>query len=128
MGGVVEGIEKNIEPGEDIVNAYAIDNLEMTFGVNATLGAGKAVEAFLTASSISATLDELSRRSGGGNNPWFGSDLTCWRLVLRHQRGGRSVVKEIIRAERSYLGWRDKLRLACLKFDALMAAKRYRRR
>jgi hypothetical protein len=50
VNGVVEGIEKNAASANGQISSYAIDNLEMTFGVKATLGAGKAVEAFLTAS------------------------------------------------------------------------------
>lgn len=66
VSGVVEGIEKNPAVASGQISSYDIDNLEMTFGVKATIGAGKAVEAFLTASGeatvqVKLTLKKANR-------------------------------------------------------------------
>jgi outer membrane receptor protein involved in Fe transport len=63
VGGVVAGIES---PGLS-AGSFLVDGLELTFGVKATLGAGKAVEAFLSAST-EATVEvklALKPRPGG---------------------------------------------------------------
>jgi hypothetical protein len=63
VGGVVAGIESPGLPA----GSFVVDNLELTFGVKATLGAGKAIEAFLSASS-EATVEvklALKPRPGG---------------------------------------------------------------
>jgi hypothetical protein len=51
VGGVVDEIDNSTALADGATGSYAIDTLEMTFGVKAALGAGKAIEAFLTASS-----------------------------------------------------------------------------
>jgi hypothetical protein len=66
VSGVVAGIEHPdpLASGRSRVQtgSFAIDNLEMTFGVKATLGAGKAVEAFLTASGEATVQVKLTLR------------------------------------------------------------------
>src|SRR5215475_10975272 len=53
VGGVISGIEQprdGASSGGVQTGSFAIDDVELKFGVKATLGAGKAVEAFFTAS------------------------------------------------------------------------------
>lgn len=65
VAGVVGGIEGPTEGSFD--GSFAIDNLELKFGVKAVLGTGKAIEALLTASgeaTVEVTL-KLQKRLPG---------------------------------------------------------------
>jgi hypothetical protein len=67
VDGIVAGIERpapNGSTGGLHTSSFAIDNLELTFGVKATLGAGKAVEALLTATGEATVEVKLTLRRG----------------------------------------------------------------
>jgi hypothetical protein len=60
------------------------------------------------------------------NNPWISSDATYWELVQRSQLGLLEV-GEIEDAERIHPNWRNRLRLAIIKFDLLLHLEQYSR-
>jgi hypothetical protein len=72
VGGVVSGIERQCPAGQAIsarTGSFNIDEVELVFGVKAVLGAGKAVEAFFTASGEATVAVKLVlRQSGPGAN------------------------------------------------------------
>ncbi|GAA1499866.1 hypothetical protein GCM10009827_003930 [Dactylosporangium maewongense] len=63
VGGVVTGLEQRDQLR---TGSFAVSDLQLKFGVKATLGAGKAVEAFLTASNEATVEVTLTLRQPGG--------------------------------------------------------------
>jgi hypothetical protein len=72
LGGVVTGIERSAVAGGSVVRAGSFDvgDVELTFGVRAVLGVGKAVEALLTASgeaTVQVRVTLRQRPAGAGS-------------------------------------------------------------
>jgi hypothetical protein len=67
--GVIEGIDKQqipAHPGAGDGTCFDIETVELKFGVTATLGTGKLIEAFLTASGEATVEVALTLRRGRG--------------------------------------------------------------
>ena len=60
VGGVISGIEQRADSAQS--GSFAIDDVVLKFGIKATIGAGKAIEAFFTASGEATVEVSLTLR------------------------------------------------------------------